>query len=610
LAGRAIKLYKRESLEKRREELRAKIIRMLDSPPENCEIEINNQNLLQFAWPLALVEDDNHQFCGFVQPLINQDEYWNLKTYITEVDDLEWRHLSITERVQVARNIAGALYSLHKVGHFFIDMKPENIQVHQKTSTVVFLDTDGFSIGHGEFPAKHITPGYIAPEMMGKPAEECSNSPTQDHYVLSVLIFLILNYGIGPWEGIIEDDTLLPNSEDQHSDTRARHRLYAYGLTPRPGLTPPPLSIFKYWPRGIRELFDRAFLATKGSERPTAEAWFQELDGLVKRRDFEKCIAYPDDERHRHFKDADCFACELFRLQALPEEETPPRPPIIPTQNPNEFRPKEVEEPTPPSHWVDILPIRYTRMRSVSTKLQEGSRLPTSFNLAAGSLQFLWLFFHGLVKPGLTAGGIFLSFATLAIWNPNLLPIAALGIVGCGMVLAFTGDYLLYRRIDNRVIAEGGFHTADEKTLVSWIGGRHGGWYLGPLVLLICLSLAAIRFYQVTNARAEIEMAIQTTDTLKANLNDYLIQERKAGRTVSLADFIAKSGYSQRDNSSATIMPQGDKLVLVLLDSSLAKGKKVMMQPVFGSESITWYCWAHDVDDYIMPDTCKNRYVN
>ena len=195
-AGHVVKIYNDALLGKRREELKNKVKMMLSSPPESAEIKLDTTSIPQFNWPVALAEDDKGSFCGLVLPYINFKDAYDLTSYLLNVGTLDEKHQSITERMQVARNLAAAVATLHKAGHYFVDMKPQNIFVLKGTSTVTFIDCDGFSINRGEFPARHISPGYIAPEELDSRPVQLSESPEQDNYVLAVLIFQLLDYDL------------------------------------------------------------------------------------------------------------------------------------------------------------------------------------------------------------------------------------------------------------------------------------------------------------------------------------------------------------------------------------------------------------------------------
>jgi len=325
-SGYVIKVYNQALLNKRRGELKNKVKRMIALSPESTELKLETGNVPQFNWPIALVENEKGEFCGLVAPYVNfKKDAYDLTSYLLNINLLEEKHQSITERIQVARNLAGAVSTLHKAGHFFVDMKPQNIFVLKETSTVIFVDCDGFSINGGEFPAHHISPGYIAPEELDNRPEQLSLSSEQDHYALALLIFQLLDYGNKPYACRVHDKSLLDDSEEHTSDNRARKGLYAYGLLPKKGLSPRKESIYQYWPNEIRKLLDQAFTAKSGKNRPSAKKWFNSLHKLVTDWSFEKCSEYPERMNHRHFKGTNCFACEVFndKSTASNNEEQP-----------------------------------------------------------------------------------------------------------------------------------------------------------------------------------------------------------------------------------------------------------------------------------------------
>ena len=183
--GKALKLYHNEELSKRGRILEAKIKAMVQVSPSNRDLEFSGNVTPQFVWPEVEAVDADGQFVGFVMPYLEPSSYYILSEYLYETNKLEPKHQSITERVQVCRNLASAVLSLHKVGHYFVDMKPQNIFVHKEQSTVTFIDCDGFSISNGEFPCYQYSPSYIAPEYIAKrPENELSRSGQQDEFCL------------------------------------------------------------------------------------------------------------------------------------------------------------------------------------------------------------------------------------------------------------------------------------------------------------------------------------------------------------------------------------------------------------------------------------------
>ena len=333
---KALKLYHEEELSKRGSMLQAKIQAMIQAQPENRDMAFEGHVTPQFVWPEVEVLDKNEEFVGFVLPYLEPSSYYILSEYLYETDKLDTKHQSITERMQVCRNLASAVLSLHKAGHYFVDMKPQNIFVHKEQSTVTFIDCDGFSIMGGEFPCYQYSPSYIAPEYINKrPEEELSHSSQQDEFVLAVLLFQILDFGNHPYSCRILDDSLLPPDGEQTLNSRVANEFYPYD-NKISGISPIAHSIYQYWPDRLRRLFDKSFC---DAARPSAEKWYSLLHSYIEGWDntFIKCEKHPEDMVHRHFKGFPCYVCSEFGQVGKPEL---PNPPELETPQP----PPEEEE--------------------------------------------------------------------------------------------------------------------------------------------------------------------------------------------------------------------------------------------------------------------------
>jgi serine/threonine protein kinase len=311
IEGKVIKLYKPAFLQKHRDEYQQKIDAMLASKPNNMNLMIDGKLYFQFVWPEGAVFDQQQQFIGFYMPYVDISSTYDCFLYLYEFESLDFEVRSVTERMQVACNLAAAVNNLHRAGHYFVDLKPQNMAIYKGVGLVLFMDCDGFSISKGQFPARHFSPGYIAPEAIKHKStpEQISDTPYQDYYALSVLIFQLLDFGNVPFSGRILDDSL-STEEDHSTDNKAKLGLYPYGLNPNPSVEPSAGSIYKYIPTEIRTYFDRAFTGDS-TKRPTAKEWFKLLKGFMEDWRFEKCDAYPDDPFHHHFKGMDCFACQI-----------------------------------------------------------------------------------------------------------------------------------------------------------------------------------------------------------------------------------------------------------------------------------------------------------
>jgi len=255
---------------------RQKLEAMLLNKPNFAPVENDGRCYTQIAWPEAVLEDEKGFCVGYLMPLINMESAVSLDHLMQKAIR---QKLGLPEkyayRIFAAYNVASMVTSLHKCGHYIVDLKPSNVSVYKENMLVAMVDCDGFSI-KGEntrYPAEFVTEEYIYPEGMNKTCADMGEE--QDKFALAVIIFKLLNNGIHPFSGVPrknDDDMLtIQNRIEQYH--------YAYGLWPDKYQAPHPYSIHEYFARETLELFERAF--TKGGQRPTAYEWQEHLWKLM-----------------------------------------------------------------------------------------------------------------------------------------------------------------------------------------------------------------------------------------------------------------------------------------------------------------------------------------
>lgn len=315
---KAIKIYTTQST---RVEYKEKLQVMLKTTPKSAKTVVNGQEYTQFVWPEALVFDDNGEVVGYLMPALPKHETYQLTTYVSGRENIEAKlepnHHSIAYRIQVARNLAIAVQNLHEAGHYFIDIKPDNIFVFKDKCTVCLIDCDGFSIQQGKYPARHYSAGYRAPFVLQNDlkAIDLSSEPYQDYYCLSHIIFQILDFGNSPFNGGVNttelEDQLMEIDSDNTYEYKVKNIWYPYQLDmKRDDIRPHKNSTFRSWPAGIRKLFDQAFLGDKWSV-PKPIDWIDELNIYIQTQQFEKCQKEPNKTMHHHFKGMPCPICQL-----------------------------------------------------------------------------------------------------------------------------------------------------------------------------------------------------------------------------------------------------------------------------------------------------------
>ena len=278
---------------------RQKLEAMLLNKPNFAPVENDGVQYTQIAWPEAILEDEQGFCVGYMMPLINMEAAVSLDHLMQKAIR---QKLKLSEkyayRIFAAYNVASMITSLHKCGHYIVDLKPSNVSVYKDNMLVAMVDCDGFSI-KGEntrYPAEFVSEEYIYPEGMNQSCEEMGEE--QDKFALAVIIFRLLNNGIHPFSGV-------PRKNDGEMLTiqnRIEKYHYAYGLWPDSYQAPHPYSIHEYFSKETLELFERAF--TKGSERPSAYEWQEHLWKLM--HNLKQC---KKNHNHVYFTTKGCGLC-------------------------------------------------------------------------------------------------------------------------------------------------------------------------------------------------------------------------------------------------------------------------------------------------------------
>lgn len=280
---------------------RQKLTAMLQNNPNIKPVAKEGIEYVQIAWPDAILEDEKGFCVGYLMPLIKMSEAVSLDHLMQKAIR---RKLNLPEkyayRIFAAYNVASMVNSLHKCGHYIVDLKPSNVSVYKDTMMVAMVDCDGFSIKgeKGRYPAEFVSEEYIYPEGMELSCDEMGEE--QDKFALAVMIFKLLNNGIHPYSG-------MPRKNDGNMLTiqnRIENYHYAYGLWPDSYQAPHPYSIHEYFDKKTLELFERAFC--KGGQRPTAYEWQEHLWKIM--HSLKTC---KKDHNHVYFTSKGCGLCMI-----------------------------------------------------------------------------------------------------------------------------------------------------------------------------------------------------------------------------------------------------------------------------------------------------------
>jgi DNA-binding helix-hairpin-helix protein with protein kinase domain len=295
-----------------------KIVGMLGNKPKHRFHDHQGTRLPLLAWPTNVVEDENKNFAGFLMPLVPDERATRFSQYLIEIANptsmSDWDR-SLTNRLRLCRSLASIVAELHRLGHFVVDFKPENLRVFNGSGIPCLLDNDSFSIvdEHGHrFPASAYSPGYASPELLETTSPEDIDNDAQDRFALAVLFFQVLNGGIHPFMGRLKVD----DETSTDIDSKVSQGLYAYGQKPHSRVDPLEYSYHDCLLLATRMFFDRAF-GGRPQDRPSAKDWREHFDYIVQvSKPFERCTAFPESPVHIHFADLPCLECRRLKAKA------------------------------------------------------------------------------------------------------------------------------------------------------------------------------------------------------------------------------------------------------------------------------------------------------
>jgi eukaryotic-like serine/threonine-protein kinase len=235
-----------------------------------------------FAWPEALVVNESGSFLGFKMPFFGGG--WIDLESLMQAREAEDKYgVGDRERLLIAANLAMAVKELHLLGVYCTDLKPDNIRVYLRNWSIGIIDCDGMSVidiavpNGKRFHADKSTPEFWAPENIGVKPENFEDPEAHDRFALATIIFMLLNRGLHPFQGKMSFEILGAET----TAGKIKSGLYPHGPGKR-RIEPHQDSLYPFWSKEMRGLFDRAFSTT--TARPSAEEWLsylRELSGKV-----------------------------------------------------------------------------------------------------------------------------------------------------------------------------------------------------------------------------------------------------------------------------------------------------------------------------------------
>ena len=182
--------------------LAGKVAAMLAAPPQQAVVQHNGTDVVELAWPNALVRDGSGRFLGYRMRRVDLSRATTLEEILTRAARSQAGHRDdLGFRLFVARNLASVAADVHAAGHSIIDLKPPNVLVYRDSGFIGLIDCDGFSIRSraNVYPAEMFTIEYLAPE--GHSSTPGRLGKEQDAFAFAVIAFQLLNEGIHPFQG-------------------------------------------------------------------------------------------------------------------------------------------------------------------------------------------------------------------------------------------------------------------------------------------------------------------------------------------------------------------------------------------------------------------------
>lgn len=248
-----VKIYAEPEEGNRRE----KVIAMVNSKPSSESL----------AWPLAVVFEGK-EFRGYVMKKLDNDHLrpWaDMAHSATRRDSAP--DFGVNYAVVACINLARAIGSVHRSGHYLGDINESNAFVGSDSS-VVIVDTDSAQITATDgvvYPCTVGKPEFTAPELMDKPFRDSRRDSASDAFAFGVMAYQMITGGTHPTAGIAPDDG------PHRADGRIRASIYpTLRNESSKGFGTPPHAPIAGVPTVFRQLMIDIFLSPP-AQRPSFE---------------------------------------------------------------------------------------------------------------------------------------------------------------------------------------------------------------------------------------------------------------------------------------------------------------------------------------------------
>ena len=168
------------------------------------------RNRIDLAWPTEAIYDADNVIVGYLMPKVSIGEYRELVNYSfiksrRPIEEERGVEFSFEDILNIARNIAGVFYRLHREGYLVGDVNRRNFLVNPD-GRVFVIDVDSFQARDPDTGQIHRcavgTDDFTPPELVGQSFREVDRSQNHDLFGLAVLIFELLLNGVHPYDPI------------------------------------------------------------------------------------------------------------------------------------------------------------------------------------------------------------------------------------------------------------------------------------------------------------------------------------------------------------------------------------------------------------------------
>lgn len=262
----------------------AKIRAMLDSKPplRTTQDRKSGKAVPTLAWPEVMVLEDG-KFAGFLMGALDLAQAVEIAVIENPQrrTNRPWtKDMGLGLRSFVAMNLAFVVSQVHGVGAVIGDFNERNVIV-SRALIVSIIDCDSMQVkdpSGRHFFCEVFSPGFLAPELVGKDLRKAVRPVSSDLFTLAVHVYCLLMDRHPFRNGIYlvgdkpSADILARQGQWRGRAGGVLRPTEAKGLDPR-----------VFLPQSMITLFERAFEsgATAPSLRPSAMEWQQELARFI-----------------------------------------------------------------------------------------------------------------------------------------------------------------------------------------------------------------------------------------------------------------------------------------------------------------------------------------